>query len=386
RAFTSNRSIVFSAGAYAPQTQSGLQLLAHELTHVLQQQTGHVLTDGIGRRGDEYERQADAMADQVIQGKRSGGMLESVAEGSGAGAIQRKVITPIQLQPDASKQTKSKAVNQTSRDSKTKKHEPTSLPEVTITAERPKSSDEIIKMIGILEEKLSSVTTKQQAKPIVEGIQALLIGLESAPISPTPKRDFVAGPIKFLEYGDYFYDFGFESMQDKHWREGWDVIYSLAAGGFGFVIDLCKVFLGSSEEEREEGAQGFFMDKAAEDIEKSGKTVGTSLLKQGASKSLSKGTAISIKALGKAIPVAISAYEFYKANTEGPSPHAAAVETAAMIMAKVYGVSDGRDGVFRRGGFIPTPTTSFCRVARQQDGPFPQVKDRKVAFDLMGNR
>src|SRR4029077_4497049 len=96
-------------------------------------------------------------------------------------------------------------------------------------------------------------------------------------------------------------------------------------------------------------------------IEKSGKTVGTSLLKQGASKSLSKGTAISIKALGKAIPVAISAYEFYKANTEGPSPHAAAVETAAMIMAKVYGVSDGRDGVFRRGGFIPTPDRKSTR-------------------------
>jgi hypothetical protein len=36
RAYTVGRDIVFGAGAYAPETNAGRQLLAHELTHVLQ--------------------------------------------------------------------------------------------------------------------------------------------------------------------------------------------------------------------------------------------------------------------------------------------------------------------------------------------------------------
>ena len=41
-AYTVGRDVVFGAGQYAPTTLSGRQLLAHELTHVVQQQaTGH---------------------------------------------------------------------------------------------------------------------------------------------------------------------------------------------------------------------------------------------------------------------------------------------------------------------------------------------------------
>lgn len=39
RAFTVDRDIVFGAGEYAPQTESGRRLLSHELTHVVQQQS-----------------------------------------------------------------------------------------------------------------------------------------------------------------------------------------------------------------------------------------------------------------------------------------------------------------------------------------------------------
>jgi hypothetical protein len=38
RAFTVGRNVVFGAGHYAPETDGGRQLLAHELTHVIQQQ------------------------------------------------------------------------------------------------------------------------------------------------------------------------------------------------------------------------------------------------------------------------------------------------------------------------------------------------------------
>jgi hypothetical protein len=46
-AYTVGRDIVFSDGAYAPHTGSGRRLLAHELTHVLQQQRR-----GVGNTGD----------------------------------------------------------------------------------------------------------------------------------------------------------------------------------------------------------------------------------------------------------------------------------------------------------------------------------------------
>jgi len=40
RAYTLNEHIVFGAGAYAPSTQNGRALIAHELAHVVQQRTG----------------------------------------------------------------------------------------------------------------------------------------------------------------------------------------------------------------------------------------------------------------------------------------------------------------------------------------------------------
>lgn len=41
RAYTVNSNIVFGAGEYAPQTESGRRLLSHELTHVVQQGSHH---------------------------------------------------------------------------------------------------------------------------------------------------------------------------------------------------------------------------------------------------------------------------------------------------------------------------------------------------------
>lgn len=51
KAFTAKQDIVFRSGAYRPQTQSGKKLLAHELTHVVQQ-TGGWSQEPSGRRGE----------------------------------------------------------------------------------------------------------------------------------------------------------------------------------------------------------------------------------------------------------------------------------------------------------------------------------------------
>lgn len=67
RAFTTGQDIFFRRGAYSPGTSAGRELIAHELTHVVQQ-TGRVQRKmTLGQPGDRYEQEADQMARAVIQ-------------------------------------------------------------------------------------------------------------------------------------------------------------------------------------------------------------------------------------------------------------------------------------------------------------------------------
>ena len=47
RAYTRGNDVVFGAGQYSPQTEEGRKLLAHELTHVVQQRGGNLQTRSI---------------------------------------------------------------------------------------------------------------------------------------------------------------------------------------------------------------------------------------------------------------------------------------------------------------------------------------------------
>jgi hypothetical protein len=76
RAFTSGNDIFFRSGKYAPGTAEGDHLIAHELTHVVQQgqgvvPTGHQSSGGPAGRtpADPFEQEAEATADAVTQGK-----------------------------------------------------------------------------------------------------------------------------------------------------------------------------------------------------------------------------------------------------------------------------------------------------------------------------
>jgi hypothetical protein len=105
RAFTVNRDIVFGVSEYAPHTHAGRRLLAHELTHVVQQQAGVYLRDGVGQPGDAYERHADAVAELVADRKHAGPLLDRMPVSTGshsAGAlgagVMRKADQPVQMQ------------------------------------------------------------------------------------------------------------------------------------------------------------------------------------------------------------------------------------------------------------------------------------------------
>lgn len=75
RAYTVGSDIVFGAGQYEPSTAEGRRLLAHELTHVLQQRTGrtgsaaHAGPLTLSRPNDAAERQADLAADALVAGR-----------------------------------------------------------------------------------------------------------------------------------------------------------------------------------------------------------------------------------------------------------------------------------------------------------------------------
>ena len=71
-AFTIGEDIAFAEGKFQPGTAEGRRLIVHELTHVIQQRrglSGALLRLGIGVTGDEYEREADRKADEILSQK-----------------------------------------------------------------------------------------------------------------------------------------------------------------------------------------------------------------------------------------------------------------------------------------------------------------------------
>jgi hypothetical protein len=78
-AYTVGPNIVFAHQQYQPNTLSGRRLLAHELTHTVQQSGQPAAIQGrllVGASGDAYEREADQISDRVTSEDASsiGGM------------------------------------------------------------------------------------------------------------------------------------------------------------------------------------------------------------------------------------------------------------------------------------------------------------------------
>jgi hypothetical protein len=75
RAFTTGQNIFFRQGEYSPGTSSGRELLAHELTHVVQQTGGGEGPQAkltVGAAGDQYEQEADRVAGRVMRQEAQG--------------------------------------------------------------------------------------------------------------------------------------------------------------------------------------------------------------------------------------------------------------------------------------------------------------------------
>lgn len=75
-AYTVGQHVVFGHGQYAPRTPSGQRLLAHELSHVVQQTGAGGQTAGgplaVGEADAAAEREADAAAERAVSGRTVG--------------------------------------------------------------------------------------------------------------------------------------------------------------------------------------------------------------------------------------------------------------------------------------------------------------------------
>lgn len=85
RAYTWGQDVVFGEGEYAPQTQDGQHLLAHELAHVVQQGRVTTAPERIAPPGDVRERAAVSAA-QTVTG---GGTAHVASAGSAMVSLER---------------------------------------------------------------------------------------------------------------------------------------------------------------------------------------------------------------------------------------------------------------------------------------------------------
>src|SRR5207244_992732 len=90
-AFTTGSDVYFRHGAYDPEGAGGRRLLAHELTHVVQQSGAAPQGDlVVGAPDDVYEQEAERAADAVVQSASHepghGGAVAGQAQGD---SIQR---------------------------------------------------------------------------------------------------------------------------------------------------------------------------------------------------------------------------------------------------------------------------------------------------------
>jgi hypothetical protein len=93
QAYTAGSEVVFQSGKYEPESDSGKRMLAHELTHVVQQRSGPVAGTPapggiqISHPSDRFEQAAETSADRVMS---SAPGLAPMSAGPTHAAVQRE--------------------------------------------------------------------------------------------------------------------------------------------------------------------------------------------------------------------------------------------------------------------------------------------------------
>lgn len=105
KAFTTGQDVFFRDGAYDPGSSGGQELLAHELTHVVQQSSGAVGGGGAGMQvnapGDAFEQEADSVAQSVMSGTNAPAAgAQAGVQRQAEGAQDEEMLTQMQAEDD----------------------------------------------------------------------------------------------------------------------------------------------------------------------------------------------------------------------------------------------------------------------------------------------
>jgi hypothetical protein len=113
QAYTVGSNIVFQRDTYDPESDAGKHMIAHELTHVVQQRSGPV--DGTDAGGgvkvsdpsDRFERDAVANADRLMSapGPAPAHDVQRLPEGDGSAQVQRQDAPAEEEEEEATAQT-----------------------------------------------------------------------------------------------------------------------------------------------------------------------------------------------------------------------------------------------------------------------------------------
>lgn len=91
RAYTLGRDLHFGRGEYRPGSREGERLIAHELVHAIQQGGSTAAPQAkleVSEPGDAGEREADAIADAIVEG----GEVDMPVRVRGGASVQRKIL------------------------------------------------------------------------------------------------------------------------------------------------------------------------------------------------------------------------------------------------------------------------------------------------------
>jgi hypothetical protein len=104
KAFTTGPDIFFREGAYEPHTSQGQELIAHELTHVVQQNSGRVGSGSgmtVNAPDDTFEQEADALS-KAVTGSESPAAVQRQAE---EGLLQKQDMPEEQEEAEEAAET-----------------------------------------------------------------------------------------------------------------------------------------------------------------------------------------------------------------------------------------------------------------------------------------
>lgn len=104
KAFTTGQDVFFREGAYNPDSSDGQELIAHELTHVVQQSTGAVGGGGskmtVNAPGDSFEQEADSVAKTVTTPEATAGIQRQAEEEEEPLQMQAEEEEEVQMQAE----------------------------------------------------------------------------------------------------------------------------------------------------------------------------------------------------------------------------------------------------------------------------------------------